>query len=93
MEPVCKQALRWVMSHVPLDAALKMAGENAVHALGLDRDYLSTVAERIGALTARELTTPLPGDPPEIGLAFHGMDGPRPLDGRRRVFAHALGLT
>lgn len=94
MEPVCKQALRWVMSRVSAEDAVKMAGENAINVFGLDRAYLTKVAEKMGALTARELTTPLVTDPPEVGgNGFRGQAGPRPLDEGRLAIAQSLGLA
>ena len=94
MESACKQALRWVMSRVPAEAAVKMTGENAVRVFGLDRDYLADVAEKIGALTVRQLTTPLEGNPPAVGgNGFRGQAGPRPLDEPRLEVARSLGLV
>lgn len=81
-EPVHLVALRNVMSRVPRQDAVNMAGRNGVRAMGLDGDYLATVAARIGAPTAERLTTPVEAFPEVLPLcmAFAGQSGPRPLD-------------
>ncbi len=59
-----------------------MAGLNGVRAMGLDGEYLATVAARIGAPTADRLTTPVESFPQVLPLcmAFAGQSVPRPLD-------------
>jgi predicted TIM-barrel fold metal-dependent hydrolase len=52
-------ALRDALAGVSVEAAGKMAGENAVRIFGLDRKALAGVAERIGAPTLQDLTRPL----------------------------------
>ena len=83
-EPVHLVALRNVMSRVPQQDAVNMAGLNGVRALGLDGEYLATVAARIGAPTVERLDHPgrvLPRGPP----ALHGLRRPvRPAAGRAR---------
>ena len=83
-EPVTKLALRHAFSGVPSTEALKMVGQNAVRVYGLDADYLTRVAARIGALTAQQLAVPPPALPyVDRSNAFIGQAGPRPLEPER----------
>ena len=81
-EPVHLVALRNVMSRVPRQNAVDMAGLNGVRVMGLDGDYLATVAARMGPPAAERLTTPVKSFPEVLPLcmAFAGQSGPRPLD-------------
>jgi predicted TIM-barrel fold metal-dependent hydrolase len=83
-EPNTKLALRHVFSNVPTREALLMAGQNAIGVYGLDAAYMASVADRIGAPTAAELSVPL-DKVPDVGhtIAFVGQAGPRPLEPRR----------
>lgn len=79
---VSRLALRNTLAGLPVDAARAMAGENAVRALGLDREALARVAARIGAPSGAELVTP-PADLPPVrhmSNAFRGQAGARALD-------------
>jgi hypothetical protein len=69
--------LRHVLSRVPPVAARRIAGDNAVRMLGLDREELAKVARQIGAPTIDELRRP-PSELPEISFrsnAFRGQAG------------------
>jgi predicted TIM-barrel fold metal-dependent hydrolase len=81
-EPVHVTALRNVMSRVPQQDAVKMAGLNGVRAMGLDGEYLAGVAARIGAPTLERLTTPVDTFPKilPLSMAFAGQSGPRPVE-------------
>jgi hypothetical protein len=83
-EPNTKLALRHVFSNVPTREALLMAGENAIGVYGLDAAYMASVADRIGAPTAADLSVPL-DKVPGVGhtIAFVGQAGPRPIEPRR----------
>lgn len=73
---VTKLSLKEALHDIPADAAVAMAGENAIEAYGLDRDALRKVAERIGALTLDELTTPNDMSDPRVAAAIiSGRDG------------------
>ena len=76
-EPISQLSLRNTLSGVPASSAALMAGENGVHAFGLDRDELQTVANRIGAPSLRTLTTAPDVLPkiPEGSMAFSGQVG------------------
>jgi predicted TIM-barrel fold metal-dependent hydrolase len=76
-EPITRTALRHVLSRVPPVAARRIAGDNAVRMLGLDREELAKVARQIGAPTIDELRRP-PSELPEISFrsnAFRGQAG------------------
>jgi predicted TIM-barrel fold metal-dependent hydrolase len=81
-EPVHLVALRNVMSRVPQEDAVKMAGLNGVRAMGLDGEYLASVAARIAAPTVERLTTPVESFPKilPLSMAFAGQSGPRPIE-------------
>jgi predicted TIM-barrel fold metal-dependent hydrolase len=96
-EPTTKLSLRHVMSHVPLDAALKIVGRNALNVYGIDPGYAAEVAARIAAPTGAELLVPPTHIPDETAsIAFTGQPGPRPLEperverARRRAAASQL---
>jgi predicted TIM-barrel fold metal-dependent hydrolase len=82
-EPYTKRALRHVFSSVPAGDAVKMAGINAVRALGLDGDHLTLVAREIGALTVAELGRPLEEVPHVDSYAFVGYGGARAVEPQR----------
>ena len=78
-EPITKLALRNTLHSVPAADRARMAGENAVRELGLDRAKLASVAARIGAPSVDDLGV-APGLLPEVGErsnAFRGQAGPR----------------
>lgn len=62
---VTKLSLRNTFSGVPVEAARRMVGLNAIELYGLDGDALAAIAADIGAPTAAELTTPIDAIPPE----------------------------
>ncbi len=81
-EPIHLLSLRNAMSRVPQQEAVNMAGLNAVKALGLDGEYLASVAGRINAPTVERLTTPVETFPEilPLSMAFAGQSGPRPAE-------------
>ena len=84
-EPNTKLALRHVFSNVPTREALLMAGRERDRCLRVaTATYMASVADRIGAPTATELSVPL-DEVPDDGhtIAFVGQAGPRPLEPRR----------
>ena len=60
--------LRNAFSGAPEPLARDMIGETAIRVYGFDRSKLEAVAQRIGAMTARELAIPLESVPEEWGL-------------------------
>ena len=78
-EPISLLSLRHALAGLPEREARRIAGENAMEVLGLDRGRLEAIAERIGGPTAAELTTEpttLPAVRP-VSNAFRGQAGPR----------------
>jgi predicted TIM-barrel fold metal-dependent hydrolase len=73
---VTKMSLKEALHEIPTDAAVAMAGGNAIDCYNLDREALRKVAVRIGALTAAELTTPNDLSDPVVAAAIaSGRDG------------------
>jgi hypothetical protein len=70
-ESMTRASIRWAFAGCPADEARAMLGENGVEAYHLDRDRLAAVADRIGALTPDEVSTPLDDLPPNwVGDIF-----------------------
>ena len=93
-ETFCRLTLRHVLSRVPVQEAIAMAGQNAVRAFGLDGDYLGEVASRIDAPTGEQLTTPVPADAYPITRpecrALTGAAGPRPVADEVMLHEHPV---
>jgi predicted TIM-barrel fold metal-dependent hydrolase len=78
-EAISRLSLRHSLAGLPEREARRIAGENAMDVLGLDRGRLEAIAERIGGPTAAELTTEPPSLPAvrPVSNAFRGQAGPR----------------
>jgi predicted TIM-barrel fold metal-dependent hydrolase len=73
--PQTHLSMRYTFAGLPAEDIVRMTGENAIDALGLDRDALTAVAARINAPTVEELSQPLEVAPTGAGdMAFrrHG---------------------
>ena len=58
-----KDYMRWAFADCPVDATRQMLGETGIRAYRLDRDFLQSIAARIGPTTA-EVHTPMVDLPP-----------------------------
>jgi hypothetical protein len=74
VETRTRLGLRNAFSAAPAELAAGMAGETAVSVYGLDHDALSAVARRTGAVTLRQLATPLDTVPEEWGILIRAQN-------------------
>lgn len=75
-ETATHQHLRWAFHDVPEEPTRAMLGENAIRALGLDRDALAKVAAGIDAPTIEGLRRPLEAIPDDGGVLAFRTVGP-----------------
>jgi predicted TIM-barrel fold metal-dependent hydrolase len=68
--------LRWALSGLPDTSVRRICGDNAIDALGLDRNLLATVAARISAPTLAQLAEPLDRLPDAKGMFAYRTQGP-----------------
>jgi predicted TIM-barrel fold metal-dependent hydrolase len=74
--PMTHRALRRTFAGLDGDEIRRMVGENAVGALGLERDEMRRVADRIGAPSVADVSVPLDELPPDGGLLAFRTFGP-----------------
>jgi predicted TIM-barrel fold metal-dependent hydrolase len=75
-EPMTWRALRWTFAGIDSAAVRRMAGVNAIAALGLDANALTSVARRIDAPSVAAIARPLEAVPPDGGLLAFRTFGP-----------------
>lgn len=69
-------SLRYSFAGLPIPAIRAIAGENAMDVYGFDRPKMYEVAERIGAPTPDEVTSPLDEIPEKHGMFAFRTEGP-----------------